>query len=260
VYERLSMMGEFVLSSKTIGVLAESIEAGNSGTAMGTLFLKAGVDRWEPEHAANKLDRALKLLKSLRDDNTKEANTGALELARLMLVSGKADPTSWLRSEPAPWWTPLYDTIAADGWEFDESNDRLVPTVPELHVTEEVTWIEADLDRRGWTTAAGHYRQAIEAFASGNWASANSQLRAFFEDLVPNAGGVLAGAATGHVQRAFDALQAAGTLVEGEQQFGKDLWRMLHAHGSHPGLSDQDECRFRLLALTGYARYLLSRV
>ena len=75
-----------------------------------------------------------------------------------------------------------------------------------------------------------------------------------------HAGGVPPGAETGQVQRAFDALQAASKLVDGEQQFGKDLWKLLHANGSHPGLSDQDESRFRLLTLTGYARYLLRRV
>jgi hypothetical protein len=247
-------MKEFVLSSRSIGVLAEAIEAANTATEMGTLFLKADVDRWEPEHATNKLDRAVKLLKNIRADNSREANAGALELARLMLAAGKADPSSWSRSTPASWWTPLRDAIAADGLEFDEDDNRLVPTVPAVRVTEEVTWIEVDLERRGWTTAAGHYRQAIEAFASGNWASANSQLRAFFEDLVRNAGGIPPGGGTGHVQRAFDALQAAGDLVTGEQQFGKNLWNLLHANGSHPGLSDQDESRFRLLALTGYAR------
>jgi len=253
-------MAEFVLSSRSIGNLAEAIQARNSATEMGTLFLKADVDHWEPEGSANKLDRAVKLLKNLRANNSKEANAGALELARLMLAGGKADPTSYSRREPAVWWAPLRDALAADGWEFDEGDDRLVPTVPALRVTEEVTWIEADLKRRGWNTAAGHYRQATDAFASGNWASANSQLRAFFEDLVQNAGDLPTGGGTGQVQRAFDALQAANKLVDGEQQFGKDLWKLLHPHGSHPGLSDQDESRFRLLALTGYARYLLRRV
>lgn len=253
-------MTEFALSSRSIGVLAEAIEGAHTATQMDAVFLKADVDRWEPEYATNKLDRTIKLLKSLRVDNSKEANAGALELARLMLAVGKADASSWSRRAPTSWWEPLRDAVAADGWEFDENDDRLVPTVPAVRVPEEITWIETDLARRGWTTAVGHYRQAIEAFASGNWASANSQLRAFFEDLVRNAGGVPPGGGTRHVQRAFDALEAAGKLVTGEQQFGKDLWSLLHANGSHPGLSDQDESRFRLLALTGYARYLLSRV
>lgn len=253
-------MGEFVLSSKSIAVLAEAIETGNSATTMGALFLKAGVDAWEPERPANKLDRAVKLLKNLRADNSTEANAGVVELARLMLAGGKGNPDSYYRPEPTVWWAPLRAAIAADGWEFDERDDRLVPTVPTVHVTDEVTWIEADLKRRQWNTAAGHYRQAIDAFASGNWASANAQLRAFFEDTVRQAAGIPPGGGTGHVQKAFDALHAANKLVDGEHQFGKDLWKLLHASGSHPGLSDQDESRFRLLTLTGYARYLLRRV
>jgi hypothetical protein len=254
-----SLMGEFVLSARAIGTLAEAIAAGNTATTMGTLFLKADVEQWEPESAANKLDQAVKLLKILRAVNSKETNAGALELARLMLAGGKIDPKSY-RRQPTDWWASLRDAIAADGWEFDATDDRLVPTVPALRVTDEVTWIENDLEHRGWKTAAGHYRQAIDAFASGNWASANSQLRAFFEDFVRQAGGLPPSGGTGQVQKAFDALQAANKLVEGEQQFGKDMWKLLHAHGSHPGLSDQDESRFRLLALTGYARFLLNRI
>lgn len=255
-------MAEFALSSKSIAILAEAIIAGHSATEMGTLFLKAEVDGWEPLEPANKLDRAVRLLKSLRSDNSKETNGGATELSRLVLAAGKPNPTCkpYGSSEPTVHWQALRDALAADGWEFDEAGDRLVPTVPGLQVTDEVSWIETDLKRRGWKTAAGHYRQAIDAFASGNWASANSQLRAFFEDLVLQAGDVAPSSAAGQVQQAFDALHGADKLVEGEKPFGKALWKLLHANGSHPGLSDQDESRFRLLALTGYTRYLLNRV
>ncbi|MCZ7537874.1 MAG: hypothetical protein M5T61_19395 [Acidimicrobiia bacterium] len=49
-------------------------------------------------------------------------------------------------------------------------------------------------------------------------------------------------------------------MIADEAGFGKALWKLLHPGGSHPGLSDQDESRFRLLTLTGYARFLLSRL
>lgn len=84
-------MAGFVLSSKSIVVLAEAMDTGTTATRMQALFLKAGVDDWEPEASSNKLDRALKLLKRLRAVNTKESNAGALELARLMLTAGKGD-------------------------------------------------------------------------------------------------------------------------------------------------------------------------
>lgn len=253
-------MSAFVLSSHSIAVLAEAVEAGNSAATMGALFLRADVDRWEPNDAPNKLERVLRLLKAMRRDNSREANAGALELARLMLAKGKPDPSAFRRGEGAEWWPHLRDALAADGWEFDEDEDRLFPSVPGAIVTDEVSWIEADLMARGWTTAVGHYRQALDAFASGRWASANSQLRAFFEEVVRQAAGNTGSSGTGHVQRAFDALDAASSLVDGEKEFGKSLWKLLHANGSHPGLGDQDECRFRLLALTGYARYLLARL
>ena len=253
-------MTEFVLSSTSIAVLAEAVEEGNTATTMDTLFLRAGVDSWEPDSPSNKLDRATTLLKNLRADNSKEANAGALELARLMLKRGKGKASAWSEPEPRPWWADLRAAIAADGWELDRDTNRLVPTVPAVQVTEEVTWIDSNLRGRGWTTAAGHYAQAVDAFAAGNWASANSQLRTFFEAVIRNAGGLPERSGHGQVQDALAALDAAGLLLEGEAQFGRDLWKLLHANGSHPGLSDQDESRFRLLALTGYVRYLLQRL
>ena len=95
-------MAEFVLSSKSIAILAEAIIAGHSAAEMGTLFLKAEVDGWEPSEPANKQDRAVKLLKNLRSDNSKKANAGATELSRLVLAAGKPKPYG--TSEPTAHW------------------------------------------------------------------------------------------------------------------------------------------------------------
>jgi hypothetical protein len=249
-------MVSFPLSSPTSGHLVDAITRGFSGTDMGTLFMKAGVDDWA-EPANNKASRVQVLLANLRQDGTNEAVVGALELARLVLAHGKAD--GW--SEAAPWWEPLKDAIAADGWEFDDERDVLVPMVPAVQVADETGWVEAELRRRGWTTPAGHYRQAIDSFSAGNWAAANGQLRTFFESLIRTAGGANTGSSkAGQVQAAVDALDGLGRLLSNEGAFAKALWRFLHAGGSHPGLSDQHESRFRLLTLTGYARFLLSRL
>ena len=105
----------------------------------------------------------------------------------------------------------------------------------------------------------GHDEQAVENFAAGNWAAANGQLRAFFESVILHAGGTNNAAGSGQVQAAFDGLPVAGDRSD-EGDFGKKLWQMLHPGGSHPGLSDEDESRFRLLALTRYIRFLLRRL
>jgi len=246
----------FPFSSKTLGVLVDAVVASNTATTMQTLFLNAEVDRWVVE-APNKESTVQRLLRNLRDDETPQAREGAMELVRRMLVRGKA-PDEW--SEPADWWQPLRDAVAADGWEFDAARDVLVPTVPGAVVADEVSWIEAELARRGWTTAVGHYRQAVASFAAGNWAAANGQLRTFFESLMRTAAGSASGSGSGQVQAAADALDSAGVLLAEESAFVKRLWKLLHPGGSHPGLSDEDESRFRLLTITGYARFLLIRL
>lgn len=252
------MLTTFPFSSRTIGVLIEAIVSSHTATTMQTLWLKAEVDGWDLV-GSNKEARAQDLLHTLRHSSRPQDHKGALELARLVLVKGKPRP-DWMQRPSPEWWTELRDAVAADGWEFDAANDRLVPTVPGTVVADEVSWIEAELRRRGWTTAAEHYRQAIDSFASGNWAAANSQLRTFYEAVTRVAGGTEGIGGAGQVQAAIGNLDAAGSLIGGEADFAKKLWKMLHPGGSHPGLSDEDESRFRLLTLTGYVRFLLARL
>ena len=82
-------MPSFPFSSKTLGVLVEAVVAGNTATTMQTLFLNADVDRWVAD-APNKEATVQRLVRNVRDAPNKDACDGALELARLMLVSGKA--------------------------------------------------------------------------------------------------------------------------------------------------------------------------
>lgn len=246
----------YPLSSRTKGHLAEAIAARYTHTNMETLFHKAGAEDWIVE-GANKEAKALGLLTNMAGDGSKEAAAAGLELLRLVLAEGKAAAYG----QEAPWYPALRDAAQADGWEFDEQHDELVPTVPGISVANEITWIEAELERRGWTEPAGHYRQAVANFADGNWAAANSQLRTFFEALIRTVAGNQEAKGNGQVQKGFDDLDARDDLlVEGEAAFGKAAWRLMHEGGSHPGLSDQDTSRFRLLMLTGYARLLLSRL
>jgi hypothetical protein len=51
-----------------------------------------------------------------------------------------------------------------------------------------------------------------------------------------------------------------GLLLDGEYDFARGLWEMCNARGSHAGRSDAEEARFRFLALSAYARFLLSRL
>jgi hypothetical protein len=59
---------------------------------------------------------------------------------------------------------------------------------------------------------------------------------------------------------ALQDLRDAGKLLEGEFDFARGLWKVCNSRGSHAGLSDSDEARFRFLAVTAYGRFLLDRL
>lgn len=247
----------FPFSNRTIVRLAEAIVAGNSHTTMDALFYECSANKWEDPTASNKLAKALNLLRALQDDGSDAASACARELMTSMLKVGK--PLGF--SGAAGWYAPLVGALFADGFEFDETTDSLVPTVKGIAVVPEVSWLEAELKRRGWANASGHYEQALDNFGKGNWAAASSQLRNLFEDVVRNAGGTSQKSGTGQVHAAADALaKMPEVLSSKEAEFIKALWNVLHVHGSHPGLGDGDLARFRLLTITGYLRLLLTKL
>ena len=248
----------FPFSNRTLANLADAITQGHTHTTMDTLFFACSLQEWEDPSAANKLAKAMSLLRAMQSDGSPAARKGAKDLMIEMLKDGK--PRGWSRPA-AEWYKPLLGALLTDGFEFNESTDDLLPVIEGLAVVDEVSWLEAELARRQWNDARGHYRQALDNFGRGNWAAANSQLRSLFEDVIRRAGGTLQDHGSGQVQDAADALgKQPGVLLPREDEFIKALWGVLHKHGSHPGLGDEDLARFRLLTITGYLRLLLSRL
>jgi hypothetical protein len=88
--------------------------------------------------------------------------------------------------------------------EFTVNDSVLTPVLPtdlELPAAEdEMTRL---LKKHGLSTPKGHLNQALDALGHGNWASANGQLRTFFEALLDEIAVKLkAVAASGHASRA----------------------------------------------------------
>jgi hypothetical protein len=246
----------FPFRSQSIGALVEAIATGYSDAKIGTLLLKAGADTWAPESWPNKERRVQDLFKSLRAAEDPEAEAAALELARLTLEAGAPSPGGKSR---IIWWEPLRDAVAADGWEYDVESARLTATIPGVSVADQLNGLEAELSNRGWNTALGHYRQAVEGFGTKNWATVNSQLRSFLEDMLPRAAEAATGRHPGSVRAALDALRKE-ILVDGEFELLKGLWTLCQPRGSHPGLSDRRESTFRLMTVTSESRFLLDRL
>ncbi len=129
------------------------------------------------------------------------------------------------------------------------------------------------LDNWGFTQSKGHLNQAILNHSQGNWASANSQFRSFIESLLleisnhftPANEAITFSQAVKLLTKSVNPPFFSLTLNEIPKDNDSDsfvfgLWARLHPDGSHPGLSDEDDCSFRYHITIVFANYLLRRL
>lgn len=165
--------------------------------------------------------------------------------------------------------------LARDGyaitWDESGSNPQLRTALPgEIDLPATDDEVHQLLKHFEFNTPLGHLDQAIEAHTRGNWAAANGQLRTFFESLFDDIARVFrpveaAKSANSENRRALLASEGFFATDRNEwTQDGKNyingLLRMLHTEGSHPGLSDEDHCTFRLHVVLTTARTFLRRL
>ncbi len=156
-------------------------------------------------------------------------------------------------------------------WDADTSVPLLRAALPEAAdlpaADDEVHQL---LGQFGFNVPLGHLDQAISAHVRGDWAAANSQIRTYLEGLIS--------AIAAHIdpQQAVELRSAEncrawlterGFLSSSRSEWSSDgknylngLFKMLHSDGSHPGLSDEDHCTFRLHLGLITSRVLLRRL
>jgi hypothetical protein len=131
-----------------------------------------------------------------------------------------------------------------------------------------LTEVDRLLLKHGLNTPKGHLNQALDSHARGNWAAANSQIRAFFDALLDEIAEKLDASAaslpSGQGRRG--KLAALGFLsrdlnewADNGTGFINGLVKRLHPQGAHPGLSDEEDSTFRLHVILLTARLLATR-
>lgn len=272
------------LTDPTVGHLADAATARLTKRELQIMLLKVDVERYAPNTSHqpdNKVELVLPRLRSAQkaaqrgDDH---AHGALLDFARAIIQS-VADP-----NQPPDWFGELRDALLADGYEV--TWDRVEKTVPgnfgppstrvkfvyEILPTDaapvplaaEISALERELDSQGHGDALNHYRQAINAFKQHDYEAANGQLRTTLEALVMRLAEVhtpyAKPAKAGDGGNAINRLRGTPNLTDddgGEVLHG--LWRMSCTKGSHPGMSNADETRFRVQVITATARLLLHR-
>jgi hypothetical protein len=140
---------------------------------------------------------------------------------------------------------------------------RFLPLAePKMPLSEEITALEADFMKLGLTVGLNHYRQAVRNFVDQDFEAANSQLRAMLESVIIHFAEAKGFSQTrqGQGGDAIAYLRDNGHLPEKDGgEFVRGLWRIIHTNGPHPGTTTAGEVHFRMLTLTGAARYLIDR-
>ena len=176
--------------------------------------------------------------------------------------------TLWSGSSPPPQEMDTFRRVLRkDG--FVVADRSLRPALPtDIGLPSIESELMRLLEKHGFSTAKGHLEQAFDAHARGNWASANGQLRSFFDALLDKIAEKLDPSVhdvgSGQPRRA--KLASLGFLSislnewdNGGKGFINGLAKRLHPQGAHPGLSDEDDSTFRLHIILITAVLLLQR-
>ncbi|MEE9159390.1 MAG: hypothetical protein V3U60_13530 [Gammaproteobacteria bacterium] len=216
--------------------------------------------------------RETRLMKHLVESPNLQGPNGSpmiLELAEHLFK--ERCERSWDSPDPADRFPDLVRALSQDG--YGVKNFKLHAMLPEaVPVAEHQDELLVLLDNHGFGTARGHLEQAIDAHTRGDWAAANAQLRSFVEELFDRIAEVLSGGHTTSLSTSHERREWLATTdppvfdpalneweIGNKGGFVQAFWRRLHPQGSHPGLSDEADCTFRLHIVLIVAAHFMKR-
>lgn len=188
-------------------------------------------------------------------------------------------------------WTKLVAGLRMDSFEIIEESEaieetdlwedpktktilvlrRMLPQdLPELNIREAENELVALLRDHNFQTATGHLNQAISNFSTGNWAAANAQFRTFYEEYLNEIAvklGCSLSESAKSKRRYLGELDPPFLLSkynewdnnDNKPQYIQGLMSRMHPEGSHPGLSEEEDCTFRMQITLITARLFLRR-
>lgn len=260
-----------LFSSAVIGCAADvAIDAFNT-PELNLLFLRAGLGDHAPGTAWSKSVLVnTGVTSALREKDEPSVKDGLNELVRLVAERVAPKEANAEVKPGSPYWR-LREAVRSDGFDLrvQHSSDgrpavvRVLPLdEPEAPLSKQITALEEQFTELGLTVALNHYRQAVKSFVGQDFEAANSQLRTMFEAVITHfAVGVgFTQTKAGEGGNAINYLITNGHLPERDGGgFVQGLWRIVQTNGPHPGTTTAGEVHFRMLTLTGAARYLIDR-
>jgi hypothetical protein len=260
------------LSSAVVGCAADiAINAFNAGD-LNLLFLRAGL---KPEYGYGKsalVGNGITAAVRAAADGDRGAQVGLNEFVRLVAERIAPRAPDDLIEPGTPFWR-LLEATRSDGFDLraqysPDERERLVDVrflpldEPAAPLSDEVTALEHEFIELGLDVALNHYRQAVKNFVDQDFEAANGQLRTMFEAVVVHFAVSLGfnQAKAGEGGKAIGYLITEGHLPERDGgNYIRGLWWIVQTNGPHPGTTTAGEVHFRMLTMTGAARYLIDR-
>jgi len=151
-------------------------------------------------------------------------------------------------------------SLQSDGFKFED--ERLKPFIDE-NIEDEENILTSELNKLGITGANIHLNQSYENFIAGNWEAANSATRNVIELITREIARKIAvhegetPSFKGH--KAVRSYLREKMLDDNESNILSHLMSWMSTKGSHPGMSDENECRLRRILTIGLCSYYLEK-
>jgi len=220
---------------------------------------------------------------ALENEHTVFTDDGPQPL-RLAMVEKAMRCSKRIKSQHSDAWVKLKAGLRFDGFEIVEerieSSDeslfggpkyesklilkRILPNdIPGLNFREAESELLALLKKHKFQVPLGHLDQAFKNFSAGQWASANGAMRTFYEGYLDEVAIRIGytGKDNAYERRKYLANCQPPFLLGyyNEPRYVQDLMNRMHPQGSHPGLSEEDDCTFRLQVTLVSARLFIRR-
>lgn len=161
--------------------------------------------------------------------------------------------------------------LARDGFSVTEQGEirRMLPDIGDIPAADNE--VHALLEELGLTVTKGHLEHAIDLHGRGEWEPANGELRKVIENIFDEAARKLdpvhaAAQKTSENRRQLLAdldppflIEGLGEWGNGGKNFVNGVFKRLHP-GAHAGMSEDDDCTFRLHLVLVVARLFLRRL
>jgi hypothetical protein len=269
----VSSLPSMQISQKTVGLLIDYLAANTSQATLGGELKRHNLGDADPgpdERRSSTMSKAKRADIALSAALKRGKEDELIDLATTALHDHEDDPASpdWVRE--------LLASLRTDGFNCTATTTAVASaSTRSSSTTTEIRWgitplgytglpvvslasdLANQLSTKGFTTAAGHYDQALNAFHARDWAASNSQLRTTFESVLLELANRRTKTATKGGGRAIDALQANGDLPLGPNEYVRGLWKLSHVGGSHPGLSDEEDAHHRIYAVSAMVGWLV---